>query len=141
MVRLRTLEALFVSVQRAAGALAEVDGFDRWGRSNATPEQVARYDEQERANRLIYDRDKAALLAEVTSLRVTAPDVVARWVALHVQLLEEVAVRDPRLAATVKYERELWTAFAEARKSFDELIYSNAGVDPARRRELLGDAP
>src|SRR5512139_3567149 len=104
MERIHSLEALLVSVQQAAGALVEVDGFDRWGRSNASADQLAKYAQQERENRLIYDRDKAALEREVAEARASSPETLARWVALHVQLLEEALVKEPRLEVAANQE-------------------------------------
>ena len=138
MERVRALEALFRSVQSSLGSMAEVDAWDRWGRSSSSPEQAARYAEQERVSREVYERDRPKLLAEVAALREAAPELLARWVELHVQLLDESALLEPRLASAAEHARSGWRAFASGEGTLDALLSSSAWVDPARRAELLG---
>ena len=136
--RVRQLELKLQSLKQHNDALTTVDGFERWG-GQADPGEVQRYVELGRTSTIARDRLIAELTADVTSLRASAPEVVAAWVEAHVLLLEELRTRSaPGLGPQLDDEVKAWREVGSGTRAFVDPWATGIRVDAARRVALLG---
>lgn len=137
--RLTELESLYQTLAKANAVLAEADSFERWGRSSASAEEVARQDQAARGADAVAAKVARELLTRIESHRAHAPEILAQWVAAHVVLLDELLTREPALRAAIGMEKEAWLRFGRGQGPMHEPWPGSGVIVDARRRvELLG---
>lgn len=144
------LETLLARKRRADAVLLSMDGYDRWGRDHDTAENRTRMDAE--MIRVTAEREEATtgLCAEVARLRAQRPEVLGRWIDLHVGLLSafleaNAAPQAGSHAATAAHvarqEIEAWLAVGRGERSLVEENVYYLQPDPARYREAFGIDP
>jgi hypothetical protein len=143
----RALESILARKRRAGVDLLSFDGWDRWGRQSASPEQQTEMEAE--ATRATGERTRAVeeLTALVDRLRRDAPDAIAEWADAHERFLREFidARRGDESQSTAVFvaEGEIaeWAAVKRGDKPFVEENVFYVTIDRQRYEELFGVSP
>lgn len=135
------LERLLIRRKDLAGALLNVDMFDRWG-----PKDGPEYDRM-MADGAAAQRDHSAVTAELTALanatRERAPDVMRAWAAAHIDLLKRFIdthpdASDDTARFVAKEESAAWQKVAAGDLPFVDENCFYIHIAPAHHAEWFG---
>ena len=135
------LERLLIRRKELAGALLNVDMFDRWG-----PKDGPEYDRM-MADGAAAQRDHSAVTAELTALatatRERAPDAMRAWAEAHIDLLKRFIdthadASDDTARFVAREESTAWHKVASGDLPFVDENCFYIHIDPADHAEWFG---